>query len=63
MNGELLTIEDVGRFLKVKPSTVRTWSNLGLIPCIRLGGKLIRFKENDIEEWLENSTIEGARKK
>jgi excisionase family DNA binding protein len=49
---ELLTTEDVAKRLKVKATTVRKLALEGKIPRIKLGGKLNRFLESDIEAYI-----------
>ena len=60
--GELLTKEDLARQLGVKESWIsaevakytRTEGEEG-IPHLRLGGrKLVRFRQADIDEWLNS---------
>ncbi len=33
----LLTVTEAARFLHVHPSTLRKWSDRGLVPCYRIG--------------------------
>lgn len=47
-----LTIEDVAKMLKVARSTVYKYKEMGM-PFIKIG-KTIRFKDNDIMEWVES---------
>jgi excisionase family DNA binding protein len=60
--GELLTVKDVAELLRVPVSWVydRTRKrSLDRLPGIRLG-KYWRFREADIEEWIERQRM-GAR--
>jgi hypothetical protein len=40
---ELLTAEELGERLRVRPDTVRAWSRRGLIPRLELSYKVIRY--------------------
>lgn len=47
-----LTIEDVSEMLKVARSTVYKFKDMGM-PFIKIG-KVIRFKDNEVMEWIES---------
>ncbi len=47
-----LTIEDVSEMLKVARSTVYKFKDMGM-PFIKIG-KVIRFKDNEVMEWVES---------
>jgi len=47
-----LTIEDVSEMLKVARSTVYKFKDMGM-PFIKIG-KTIRFKDNEVMEWIES---------
>lgn len=55
---KLLRPEDVAEMLGVKKSTVYQWSHRGYIPHIKLG-KLLRFDEEAVIEWLEKKSSQG----
>jgi len=55
---QLLTPQQIAEKLCVKLSTIYNWSHIGFIPHTKLGG-LLRFRERDIELWLEKRTISG----
>lgn len=48
---ELLTVTEVADLLRVRPSTVYSWSETGVLPTFRVG-RLLRFKRSQIEAWL-----------
>jgi len=50
-NEKLLTIEDVAKFLQVKPSVIKYWINSRDIPFIKLG-KYYRFESKEICTWI-----------
>ena len=53
---KLLTPEELSQILHVKVSTIYQWTHMGLIPFLKIG-KLIRFKEEDIKEWISKKKI------
>lgn len=49
----MLTIAEVSRLLNVHPSTLRRWSNKGIIKTYRIGSRADRrFWKDDIERFL-----------
>jgi excisionase family DNA binding protein len=51
---EIMTVEDVAKYLKVKPQTVYKWAQDGQIPGTKLG-KEWRFRRSILNEWLDVS--------
>ncbi len=51
MQNEIMTIEDVAKFLKVSERTIYDWAHKGEIPCGKLGTSW-RFKRDEIESWV-----------
>jgi len=47
---EIMTIEEVAKYLKLKPQTIYTWAQNGRIPAAKLG-KEWRFKRSVIDKW------------
>ena len=55
----LLTTREVAAFLGVSPETVlRRW-RAGELPGYRLASNVLRFRESEIEAWLEGTRREG----
>ena len=50
---ELMTIEEVAKYLRVKRRTVYDWVKKGKIPAIKAIGQW-RFKREKIDAWLES---------
>ena len=57
----LLTVKDVAHMLKTSTSYVYELVRLNEMPYKRLG-RLIRFKEADIEKWLDSGSSFGGEK-
>ncbi len=49
----LLTIEEVAKYLRVKKRTIYDWVKKGKIPAIKAVGQW-RFKRETIDAWLES---------
>jgi excisionase family DNA binding protein len=47
---EIMTIEEIAKYLKLKPQTTYTWAQNGKIPAAKLG-KEWRFKKTVIDKW------------
>ena len=55
---ELLTVNEVARWLKLKPSTIRAYAERGSLPCIRVGNRL-RFLTSDVGSWIARRHEKG----
>ena len=53
MGSRLLTARQVADLLGVSSETVLRWTRRGLLPAIRLPGGAIRYRESDLEAWLQ----------
>jgi excisionase family DNA binding protein len=50
---EMLTIEDLAQYLKLKPQTIYKWAQSGKIPGAKFG-KEWRFRRSAIERWIDS---------
>lgn len=48
----LLTTLEVAKKLKVQPHTVRVWRVRGVGPPYIKLGRVVRYREEDVERWL-----------
>ena len=55
---ELMNTAQVAEWLNVKESTIRKWVHYGFIPHVKIG-RCVRFREEDIETWLQERTEKG----
>ena len=56
---EMLTIEDVAAYLKLKPQTIYKWAQTGKIPGAKFG-KEWRFRRSAIEQWIDRQISSQA---
>jgi excisionase family DNA binding protein len=54
---DIMTLEEVAAYLKVKPQTIYTWAQEKRIPAAKLG-KEWRFRKSLIDRWY-NSHIDN----
>ena len=52
MSDDILTIEEVAAYLRLKPQTIYTWAQEGKIPAAKLGNQW-RFKRSMIDRWFD----------
>jgi excisionase family DNA binding protein len=57
-DGEILTVMDVARFLRVPKSTVYKLARVGELPASKIG-KHWRFLRRDIHEWMHSRSHQG----
>ena len=53
----LLTVKEVANMLKIHESTVYAWASQGKIPSVTLSRKALRFREKDLQEFIESKLI------
>ncbi len=49
---DILTLEEVAEYLRMKPQTIYTWAQEKKIPAVKLG-KEWRFKKSVIDKWFD----------
>ncbi|MDR3334188.1 MAG: PTS sugar transporter subunit IIA [Treponema sp.] len=59
IQGDILTIEEVAKYLRVSERTVYDWAQKGEIPSGKIG-TVWRFKQSEIEKWV-NDRLSGNR--
>ncbi len=50
MKTDIMTLEEVAAYLKLKPQTIYTWAQEKRIPAAKIG-KEWRFRKSIIDEW------------
>jgi len=59
---KLLTPQQIADILGVRKSTIYQWTHQGYIPHVKLG-KLVRFREKKVMEWIEKRSCVGRLKR
>ena len=57
---EIMSIDEVARYLNLKSQTIRNWTSQRKIPSVKIGGS-VRYKKLEIDKWLEQKN--KSRKK
>jgi excisionase family DNA binding protein len=60
MPDDWLSLSDVAEILGVHPSTVRSWSNQGLMPVHRTQGGHRRYLRSEVELWMQSQHATGS---
>ena len=53
---EILTLEEVAHYLRLKPQTIYKWAQEKKIPAVKLG-KEWRFRRSVIDRWLDEQML------
>ena len=56
---EFLNVDDLSEYLSIKKSTVYSLAESGDLPCFKIG-RLIRFRRDEVETWIEEHRKETA---
>ena len=56
---EILTLEEVAHYLRLKPQTIYKWVQEGRIPGVKLG-KEWRFRRSVLDRWLDDQRFGDA---
>ena len=59
MTTEFISLKDAAEIIGVHPSTVRLWTDKGVLPAHRTVGGHRRYRRADVELWAENSRRGG----
>ena len=53
---EILTLEEVAHYLRLKPQTIYRWAQERRIPAVKLG-KEWRFRRSILDRWLDDQLL------
>ena len=53
---KLLTPEEAAELMGVNADTVRNWLRRGTLKGVKLGGRIWRIKEKDLEAFIDNKS-------
>jgi len=57
---EVLTVDEVARYLRVHPMTVQRWCRSGDLPAAKIG-RAYRIKKSDLDKWWTRHSPRGPR--
>ena len=60
MGDDILTIEEVAKYLRVSERTVYDWAQKGEVPSGKIG-TVWRFKKSEIEKWVNDRLSSGQK--
>jgi excisionase family DNA binding protein len=60
MEKEWLSLGDVAEVLGVHPSTVRSWSDQGVLPVHRTKGGHRRYRRTELDLWIQSQRTDGS---
>jgi excisionase family DNA binding protein len=55
-NHDILTLEEVAHYLRLKPQTIYRWAQERRIPAVKLG-KEWRFRKSVLDRWLDEQML------
>jgi excisionase family DNA binding protein len=53
----LLSVDEVVLMLGVSKATIYSWTSQNKIPHIKLSKRLLKFRENEIMDWISRKSI------
>jgi predicted DNA-binding transcriptional regulator AlpA len=60
-DNSLMTTDQLARMLGVDPSSVRRWRTSVPVqgpPFIRMSDRVVKYRRDDVERWLENRRVD-----
>ena len=61
--GNLITAQELAAELSLRPGTVKRWTQEGIIPCLRLSGKVVRYDRGEVEQALKARALQARKEK
>jgi excisionase family DNA binding protein len=59
MDSPYLDVYEIAELLRVDQQTVRNWIVRGELPAIRVGGRRVRIRQDDLDAFLAASEFSG----
>ena len=60
-SSDYLTYADASQVLNVKVNTLYAWVSRRVIPFVRLGPRVVRFRRQDIDEWVNERSVQPVQ--
>jgi len=54
---KLLDIDEISELLGVTKATIYSWTSQNKIPHIKLSKRLLKFREKEVTEWIEEKAV------
>ena len=61
--GNLITADELGKRLNLSTDTIRKWARAGIIPCLKLSGKVVRFDSTEVEDALRKRAAQSEERR
>ena len=58
---QIMTVDEVARYLGVVPDTVYRKARRGEIPAVKMG-KMWRFPKETLDRWLDETALQAMKK-
>lgn len=59
-NDKLLTAAELAKILGIDRTTLRSYVRVGIVPSVKIGPRIRRFRRSEVENWLRKNS-QGAR--
>lgn len=60
---KLITCGELAKRLNLTPGTIRRWARAGIIPCLKLSSKVVRFDTDEVESALRQRSLDATGSK
>jgi len=58
-----LAAGQIAEMLGVKVTTVYAWTERGIIPCVRIGKRIVRYELAEVRAWIATRRVPGRTSK
>lgn len=62
MDNRLLRVEEVAIYCCVRPNTVYSWLQRGLLTAIKVNNKVVRIRESDLRKFILKHKVPAKKK-
>jgi excisionase family DNA binding protein len=58
---KLLDIVELSEILGVTKATIYSWTSQNKIPHVKLGNRILKFREDEIREWIAQRSVSAEQ--
>jgi len=58
----LLTAQEIADYMRIKLKTIQNWAALGILPCLRVNNRVLRFWRGDVDKWFAQYEHKGRKR-